>query len=43
MFDLPKATEIRKPIHKKLIYSKFPLKLKGTAAAILMRKSAKLL
>lgn len=29
MFDLPKATEIRKPIHKKLIYSKFPMKLKG--------------
>ncbi len=29
MFDLPKATEIRKPIHKKLIYSKFPMKLHG--------------
>lgn len=29
MFDLPKATEIRKPIHKKLIYSKFPMRLKG--------------
>lgn len=29
MFDLPKTTEVRKPIHKKLIYSKFPMRLKG--------------
>lgn len=29
MFDLPKSTEIRKPIHKKLIYQKFPAELDG--------------
>ncbi len=29
MFDLPKSTEIRKPIHKKLIYEKFPTDLSG--------------
>ncbi len=29
MFDLPKSTEIRKPIHKKLIYQKFPTELSG--------------
>ena len=29
MFDLPKSTEIRKPIHKKLIYQKFPAELNG--------------
>ena len=29
MFDLPKSTEIRKPIHKKLIYEKFPTELSG--------------
>ena len=27
MFDLPKSTEIRKPIHKKLIYQKFSTEL----------------
>lgn len=29
MFDLPKSTEIRKPIHKKLIYQKFATELSG--------------
>lgn len=29
MFDLPKSTEIRKPIHKKLIYQKFSSELSG--------------
>ena len=29
MFDLPKSTEIRKPIHKKLIYQKFASELSG--------------
>lgn len=29
MFDLPKSTEIRKPIHKKLVYQKFPTELSG--------------
>lgn len=29
MFDLPKSTEIRKPIHKKLIYQKFSTELSG--------------
>ena len=29
MFDLPKSTEIRKPIHKKLIYEKFSTDLSG--------------
>ncbi len=29
MFDLPKSTEIRKPIHKKLIYQKFGSELSG--------------
>lgn len=29
MFDLPKSTEIRKPIHKKLIYQKFSDELNG--------------
>ena len=29
MFDLPKSTEIRKPIHKKLIYQKFATELNG--------------
>ena len=29
MFDLPKSTEIRKPVHKKLIYSKFATELSG--------------
>ncbi len=29
MFDLPKSTEIRKPIHKKLIYQKFSTELNG--------------
>jgi hypothetical protein len=29
MFDLPSSTEIRKPIHKKLIYQKFPTELSG--------------
>ena len=29
MFDLPKSTEIRKPIHKKLIYQKFSKELSG--------------
>lgn len=29
MFDLPKATEIRKPLHKKLIYQKFSTELNG--------------
>lgn len=29
MFDLPKSTEIRKPIHKKLIYQKFSDELGG--------------
>ncbi|SHF36893.1 DUF4391 domain-containing protein [Schwartzia succinivorans] len=29
MFDLPRSTEIRKPIHKKLIYQKFSAELDG--------------
>jgi len=29
VFDLPKSTEIRKPIHKKLIYQKFATELSG--------------
>ena len=29
MFDLPKSTEIRKQVHKKLIYSKFATELSG--------------
>ena len=29
MFELPKSTEIRKPIHKKLIYQKFSTELSG--------------
>jgi hypothetical protein len=29
VFDLPKSTEIRKPIHKKLIYQKFSIELSG--------------
>lgn len=29
MFDLPKSTEIRKSIHKKLIYQKFPNEFSG--------------
>jgi hypothetical protein len=29
MFDLPKSTEIRKPVHKKLIYSKYATELSG--------------
>ena len=29
MFDLPKSTEIRKPIHKKLIYQKYATELSG--------------
>lgn len=33
MFDLPKSTEIRKPIHKKLIYQKFPTELSGDKKA----------
>ncbi len=33
MFDLPKSTEIRKPIHKKLIYQKFPAELSGDKKA----------
>lgn len=33
MFDLPKATEIRKPIHKKLIYQRFSEELSGSKKA----------
>ena len=33
MFDLPKSTEIRKPIHKKLIYQKFSTELSGDKKA----------
>lgn len=33
MFDLPKSTEIRKPIHKKLIYQKFLAELSGDKKA----------
>ncbi len=33
MFDLPKSTEIRKPIHKKLIYQKFSAELSGAMKA----------
>ena len=29
MFDLPKASEIRKPIHKKLIYERYATELSG--------------
>lgn len=29
MFDLPKSTKIRKPVHKKLIYQKFATELSG--------------
>lgn len=29
MFDLPKTSEIRKPLHKKLIYEKYAAKLSG--------------
>lgn len=29
MFNLPKSTEIRKPVHKKLIYEKFATELSG--------------
>ena len=29
MFDLPKASEIRKPLHKKLIYEKYAAELSG--------------
>ena len=29
MFDLPKSTEIRKPIHKKILYERFPNELSG--------------
>jgi hypothetical protein len=29
VFDLPKSTEIRKPVHKKLIYQKFATELSG--------------
>ncbi len=29
MFDLPKSTEIRKPIHKKILYERFPSELSG--------------
>ena len=29
MFDLPKASEIRKPLHKKLIYEKYATELAG--------------
>ena len=29
MFDLPKALDIRKPLHKKLIYEKFASELSG--------------
>lgn len=29
MFDLPKTSEIRKPLHKKLIYEKFAAELSG--------------
>lgn len=29
MFELPKSTQIKKPIHKKLIYSKFTEELRG--------------
>ena len=29
MFDLPKSTEIRKPIHKKILYERFPTELSG--------------
>ena len=29
MFDLPKSTEIRKPVHKKLIYQKYATELSG--------------
>lgn len=30
MFDLPRSTEIRKPIHKKIIYQKFAAELNGS-------------
>ena len=26
---LPSSTEIRKPVHKKILYAKFPIKLSG--------------
>ena len=29
MFGLPSSTEIRKPVHKKLLYQKFPDELSG--------------
>lgn len=29
MFDLPKASEIRKPLHKKLIYERYAAELSG--------------
>ena len=29
MFDLPKTSEIRKPLHKKLIYEKYAAELTG--------------
>ena len=29
MFDLPKTSEIRKPLHKKLIYEKYAAELSG--------------
>ena len=29
MFDLPKTSEIRKPLHKKLIYEKYATELSG--------------
>ena len=29
MFDLPKTSEIRKPLHKKLIYEKYAAELVG--------------
>lgn len=29
MFNLPKSTEIRKPVHKKLVYDKFATELSG--------------
>ncbi len=33
MFDLPKSTEIRKPIHKKILYERFPNELSGDKKA----------
>lgn len=36
MFDLPKTSEIRKPLHKKLIYEKYAAELSGNKKISLM-------